>query len=42
MDRYKITIYKEFEGCEDITSREVAEDWAYTVTDKGDYKVEIE
>ncbi len=42
MDRYKITLHMEFEGSEEIPSLVAAEDWAYTVTDKGDYTIILE
>lgn len=35
-----IITVKSFEPTSHITAREWAEDWAYTVSDKGPYKIE--
>ena len=38
--KFKITLIMSFEDEEDWSALEAADDWAYDMTDKGEYKVE--
>ena len=40
-DKALTTDIKEFEDSEVCSASEYAEDYAYTVTDKGDYEIEV-